>query len=96
MRNYDSPCRRLDATRRAVVFGTGALALALTACAGAPQPTILKSGLPGLTVSCNGTGYDWADCYQAARIACPKGFDIDDRELVVLGTVRRTLFFACK
>lgn len=71
-------------------------AAALTAGCATPSPTTLSTGKPGYTVSCNGTGSDWATCYSAATQACPGGFDTDGRELVVVGTVRRTLTFACK
>jgi hypothetical protein len=52
----------------------------LAACGATVNPTRTATGRDALAISCDGLVYNWNICNRAAARACPRGYDVIDRE----------------
>lgn len=59
-----------------LVTGAG---FALSGCT-TSNVVVLPSGQRGFTVDCSGTNLSWSHCYRKAGRACPKGYNITQKE----------------
>lgn len=83
-------------------IGLAVLALALTSCADGPKvkPVTLPSGASGYYVTCDLSGHDWTECYDAAGKVCKGPYEITDKSESSTPTpygplVRRSMFVRC-
>lgn len=73
----------------------------LTGCGATVHPTRTASGREGAAISCDGLLSTWKRCESAAAKACPRGFDVVDRQekriYVDTGSFKgRSLVVSCK
>lgn len=78
------------------------IALVLTSCADGPKvkPVTLPSGSSGYFVTCDLSGHDWTECYDAAHKVCKGPYEISDKSESSTPTpygplVRRSMFVKC-
>ncbi|MES2363970.1 MAG: hypothetical protein V4646_19525 [Pseudomonadota bacterium] len=75
--------------------------IALLGCAAAVKPMTTPDGKQGFLISCDGSGDDWATCYNAANQACGGlKYKVIDRNESSIPTnygplVRRNLIVEC-